>query len=58
MIATAGGMIVNGNKGDDLVIGFGNSTVYGGQANDTIYGAEGTANGDLGADLIFGGATM
>ncbi len=58
VIATGAGMIVNGNKGDDLVIGFGNSTVYGGQANDTIYGAEGTANGDLGADLIFGGAVM
>lgn len=58
VVATGAGMILNGNKGEDLVIGFGNSTVYGGQANDTIYGAEGTANGDLGADLIYGGATM
>ena len=48
------GSLVNGNKGEDLIIGIGNIVYRGGQDDDLIAVSQGEVYGDKGADLFLG----
>ena len=49
-----GEFLVNGNQGEDLIIGIGNIVYHGGQDDDVIAVSQGEIYGDKGADTFIG----
>ncbi len=49
-----GEFLVNGNQGEDIIIGIGNIVYHGGQDDDVIAVSQGEVYGDKGADTFIG----